>query len=72
MIKPVVAGGRWTERILYSFDPYGTDGILPYAGLVLDASGNLYDDLGRRLLQRNRVRADKADHKWRQLDGADS
>jgi uncharacterized repeat protein (TIGR03803 family) len=34
-------GGAWTESILHSFG--GTnDGILPYAGVVLDSSGNLY------------------------------
>jgi len=30
-----------TERVLYSFQG-GNDGAAPYAGLVLDASGNLY------------------------------
>ncbi len=35
-------GGGWTEKILHSFDNNGTDGYYPYAGLVFDASGNLY------------------------------
>lgn len=30
-----------TETVLYSFS-YGTDGAYPYAGLIRDASGNLY------------------------------
>jgi uncharacterized repeat protein (TIGR03803 family) len=37
------AGGTWAEKILHSFDPNtGTDGYTPYAGLILDAAGNLY------------------------------
>lgn len=35
-------GGNWTEQVLHSFHLDGTDGILPYAGLVFDGSGNLY------------------------------
>jgi uncharacterized repeat protein (TIGR03803 family) len=31
-----------TETILHSFDPSGTDGSEPLAGLVLDKEGNLY------------------------------
>jgi uncharacterized repeat protein (TIGR03803 family) len=33
-----------TEKVLYSFDSAtnGTDGILPYAGLIQDKSGNLF------------------------------
>jgi uncharacterized repeat protein (TIGR03803 family) len=34
-------GGGWTETILHSFGN-GTDGNSPYAGLIFDASGNLY------------------------------
>ena len=34
--------GDWTETVLHSFDPNGTDGFLPYAGLVVDSAGNLY------------------------------
>jgi len=34
------ASGRWTEKVLYSFN--GTDGQNPYAGVVIDAAGNLY------------------------------
>jgi len=36
------AGGGWTETVLHSFHRNGTDGASPYAGLVLDAAGNLY------------------------------
>ena len=33
--------GGWTETVLHSFS-YGTDGIYPSAGLIFDATGNLY------------------------------
>jgi uncharacterized repeat protein (TIGR03803 family) len=38
------AGGGWTEHVLHSFGGNNVikDGGYPYAGLVLDASGNLY------------------------------
>lgn len=36
------AGGVWTEKILHSFNNNGTDGTYPQAGLILDATGNLY------------------------------
>ncbi len=38
---PAMAGGNWTESILWSFGN-GTDGSGPVAGLILDSSGNLY------------------------------
>jgi uncharacterized repeat protein (TIGR03803 family) len=31
-----------TERILYSFGASATDGVAPYAGLIMDRAGNLY------------------------------
>jgi uncharacterized repeat protein (TIGR03803 family) len=39
--RPETATGGWTESILHSFDP-GADGMQCTAGLVLDATGNLY------------------------------
>ena len=36
------ADGSWTETVLHSFSQDGTDGILPFAGVVFDAAGNLY------------------------------
>lgn len=36
------AHGRWRERILHSFQANVRDGFYPFAGLVFDASGNLY------------------------------
>jgi uncharacterized repeat protein (TIGR03803 family) len=39
---PKAAGEPWTETVLYSFGGYGTDGLYPAAGLVLDEAGNLY------------------------------
>jgi uncharacterized repeat protein (TIGR03803 family) len=34
--------GKWTEKVLHSFNCNGTDGIKPEAGLIFDAAGNLY------------------------------
>jgi len=34
--------GSWTETIRHNFGLYPTDGVEPVAGLILDASGNLY------------------------------
>lgn len=34
--------GKWREKVLYRFQKNGRDGLYPYAGLTLDASGNLY------------------------------
>ncbi len=34
-------GGNWTETVLHDFGN-GTDGTISYAGVVFDASGNLY------------------------------
>jgi uncharacterized repeat protein (TIGR03803 family) len=39
-LTPTV-GGSWTEKVLYSFNNRN-DGFSPYAGLVVDAAGNLY------------------------------
>jgi uncharacterized repeat protein (TIGR03803 family) len=39
---PAVAGGSWTETVLHSFDPNGSDGFQPTAGLIADQNGNLY------------------------------
>ncbi|HLW69834.1 MAG TPA: choice-of-anchor tandem repeat GloVer-containing protein [Candidatus Binataceae bacterium] len=35
-------GGNWTESILWNFGNGASDGILPFAGLIMDGSGNLY------------------------------
>jgi uncharacterized repeat protein (TIGR03803 family) len=35
------ADGTWTESVLYSFTG-GSDGASPWAGVIFDASGNLY------------------------------
>jgi uncharacterized repeat protein (TIGR03803 family) len=37
-----VSGGGWSEKVLYSFSENTRDGSGPQAGLVFDASGNLY------------------------------
>ncbi len=36
------AGGLWTEKILHNFSGTGADGESPSAGVILDASGNVY------------------------------
>jgi uncharacterized repeat protein (TIGR03803 family) len=41
MLSPNGTGG-WTETILHSFKATTTDGAFPPAGLIMDASGNLY------------------------------
>ena len=41
LTPPSTSGGNWTESILWSFGG-GTDGNYPYAGLIMDAEGNLY------------------------------
>jgi len=40
------AGGGWAEKRLHSFSYNQSDGCNPYAGLVRDASGNLYGTTG--------------------------
>ena len=36
------ASDKWTEKVLHSFTDNGKDGFKPWAGLVLDGSGNLF------------------------------
>jgi uncharacterized repeat protein (TIGR03803 family) len=36
------ANGKWTEKVLYSFDFNFKDGVFPEASLVFDPAGNLY------------------------------
>jgi uncharacterized repeat protein (TIGR03803 family) len=40
-----IAGGGWTENVLYSFEA-GGDGNYPEAGLIFDDNGNLYSTSG--------------------------
>jgi uncharacterized repeat protein (TIGR03803 family) len=37
-----VPGGKWKEIVLHDFGSFGTDGVKPNGGLLLDSSGNLY------------------------------
>ncbi|MFY9903648.1 MAG: choice-of-anchor tandem repeat GloVer-containing protein [Terriglobales bacterium] len=39
--KLSLANGKWTSKLLYSFKG-GSDGARPYAGIVFDASGDIY------------------------------
>jgi len=41
LTRPVIAGGLWTETVLYSFTG-GSDGANPLGGLILDSTGSLY------------------------------
>jgi uncharacterized repeat protein (TIGR03803 family) len=47
------SGGAWTEQLLHNFtgdytpEDVAMDGIFPYAGVVIDASGNLYGTTSR-------------------------
>jgi uncharacterized repeat protein (TIGR03803 family) len=36
------AKGKWTEKVLHSFNNNGKDGYDPWAGIVFDAAGNIY------------------------------
>jgi uncharacterized repeat protein (TIGR03803 family) len=38
----VLGAGKWTERIVHSFDYAELDGANPYAGLISDSAGNFY------------------------------
>ncbi|MGA2369618.1 MAG: choice-of-anchor tandem repeat GloVer-containing protein [Candidatus Korobacteraceae bacterium] len=38
----LIAGGGWTEQVLYSFGNGTGDGTAPIAGLIFDAAGSLY------------------------------
>ena len=38
----VNSSGSYSETILHSFNNSGSDGSSPYAGLIMDAAGNLY------------------------------
>lgn len=40
-LKPEANGG-WAEKVLWSFSKDGTDGYIPWGGVILDSAGNLY------------------------------
>jgi uncharacterized repeat protein (TIGR03803 family) len=42
IFKFVPSGSGWRDNTLYSFDYRGSGGFYPQAGLITDASGNLY------------------------------
>lgn len=41
LTPPVISGGAWTEKVLYTFTG-GSDGANPVAGLIMDKNGALY------------------------------
>ena len=63
------AGGGWTEKVLHSFSATARTGLIPAAGLIFDAAGNLYGTTygGRHLRRRDGVRVDA--RSGRGLDG---
>ena len=42
LTPPSTDGDNWTEAILWNFNPNGTDGFSPRAGVIMDRRGNLY------------------------------
>lgn len=42
VFKLTPKNGQWTETVLHSFKQSATDGNTPFAGVILDAAGNLY------------------------------
>jgi uncharacterized repeat protein (TIGR03803 family) len=62
------AKGKWKEKLLHSFG-FGKDGFLPYAGLIIDAAGNLYGTTyygGARNLGTVFRLTPEADGEWRE------
>lgn len=42
LVPPVVAGGAWTENVLYGFGSATGDGQAPAANIIFDSAGNIY------------------------------
>jgi uncharacterized repeat protein (TIGR03803 family) len=42
LTPPTTPAGNWNELVLWNFGNQSDDGVEPYAGLIIDASGNLY------------------------------
>jgi len=42
LAPPLTNGGSWSESILWNFGADRNDGFSPFAGLIMDVSGNLY------------------------------
>jgi len=36
------SGGTWVETVLHTFGSIKSDGLVPFAGVILDAAGNVY------------------------------
>lgn len=48
MSPPAIAGGKWTEKVLYGFkNVNASDGARPGSPLVIDNAGNLYGSTGQ-------------------------
>ena len=42
LATPRVSSGAWTKTVLHAFGRQPRDGLVPWAGLIIDAKGNLY------------------------------
>jgi len=42
LVPPVLAGGAWTENVLYNFGSAASDGLDPAAKVIFDSVGNAY------------------------------
>ena len=42
VFKLTPSGGHWTESVVYGFQRSGAAGWVPYSGVIVDSSGNLY------------------------------
>jgi len=42
LTRPVIPGGAWSESIVYNLGSYKVDGTIPYGGLIIDPSGDLF------------------------------
>jgi len=36
------SGGKWSETVIYSFDPAGEGGSLPLGGVIVNSEGVIY------------------------------
>jgi hypothetical protein len=50
----MTSNGAAQEKVLHTFLDNGVDGTSPQAGLIFDATGNLYGTLERRQFRRRR------------------
>lgn len=49
LVAPTIAGGAWTQNVLYAFE--GTDGAYPLSSVAFDSAGNLYGTTSDQCMQ---------------------